>query len=102
MMGGDCIFENRNLLAGLGKKVPVVTGKHSAKTNGSLTDMVKTNTGTTTVYAMGYLLIYNKSIDMTGPTVCSLPTSSSSFLVSESRGRYFFPEGGFSPLEQVH
>ena len=41
MMGKDCVFEQRSLLAELGKKALVVTGKHSARKNGAYDDVVK-------------------------------------------------------------
>ena len=42
IMGEHCIFENRSLIAQLGKKALIVSGKHSAKANGAYDDAVKT------------------------------------------------------------
>lgn len=40
VMGKNCIKENPELFSDFGKKAIVVTGKHSAKANGSLNDIV--------------------------------------------------------------
>jgi alcohol dehydrogenase class IV len=90
VMGGDCIFENRDLLAGLGGKALIVTGKHSAKANGSLADMVKaleTN-------GQGYAL-YDKV--MSNPTVdCAFEAAD----LAKSEGCDFVAAlGGGSPLD---
>jgi alcohol dehydrogenase class IV len=41
VMGANCVFENRPLLAELGTKALIVTGKNSARTNGSLADAIR-------------------------------------------------------------
>jgi alcohol dehydrogenase class IV len=41
IMGDNCVAANRALLASLGKKALIVSGKNSARANGSLTDMTK-------------------------------------------------------------
>jgi alcohol dehydrogenase class IV len=41
VMGENCVFEKRALLAALGEKALVVTGKKSARTNGALDDTIK-------------------------------------------------------------
>ncbi|MFP3040738.1 iron-containing alcohol dehydrogenase [Treponema primitia] len=41
VLGADCIFSNRAFLGGLGKKALIVSGKNSARANGSLADTVK-------------------------------------------------------------
>jgi alcohol dehydrogenase class IV len=41
IMGENCVFQNRLLLKELGAKALIVTGKHSAKTNGSLGDTLQ-------------------------------------------------------------
>jgi alcohol dehydrogenase YqhD (iron-dependent ADH family) len=38
--GKDCIIQNRDLFRSLGKKALIVTGAHSAKRNGSLSDVI--------------------------------------------------------------
>jgi alcohol dehydrogenase class IV len=40
IMGDNCVFENRLLLKELGTKALIVTGKNSAKANGSLADAI--------------------------------------------------------------
>lgn len=53
VMGVDCIKSNADLLAAMGSKALIVTGKHSAKSNGSLDDMtevLKSNGQTFSVY----------------------------------------------------
>lgn len=39
IVGEDCVIKNSNLLKGIGKKALVVTGKRSAKLNGSMKDI---------------------------------------------------------------
>jgi alcohol dehydrogenase class IV len=41
VMGENCLFEQRSLLAQLGGKACIITGKRSAKTNGAYDDVVK-------------------------------------------------------------
>ena len=41
IMGDDCLFENRGLFTELGKKALIITGRNSAKKNGSYADTVK-------------------------------------------------------------
>ena len=41
LMGEDCLFQNRSFLAELGKKAFIVTGRSSAKLNGSYGDAVR-------------------------------------------------------------
>ncbi|MDR1389669.1 MAG: iron-containing alcohol dehydrogenase [Treponema sp.] len=41
IMGGDCVVKNRALLGELGKKALVVSGKNSARINGSYDDVAK-------------------------------------------------------------
>jgi alcohol dehydrogenase class IV len=41
VMGDNCVFENRFLLAELGAKALIVTGKNSARANGSLDDVTR-------------------------------------------------------------
>ncbi|GHV75863.1 alcohol dehydrogenase [Spirochaetia bacterium] len=41
IIGDDCIFSNRALLKDLGEKALIVSGKSSAKANGSLADMAR-------------------------------------------------------------
>jgi alcohol dehydrogenase class IV len=41
LMGDDCVFQNRLLLKELGTRALIVTGKNSARANGSLEDTLK-------------------------------------------------------------
>jgi alcohol dehydrogenase class IV len=41
LMGEDCLFQNRSFLAELGKKAFIVTGRSSAKLNGSYDDALR-------------------------------------------------------------
>ncbi|MDR3148226.1 MAG: iron-containing alcohol dehydrogenase [Treponema sp.] len=41
IMGDDCVAANRSLLESLGKKALIVSGRNSARANGSLADMTK-------------------------------------------------------------
>jgi alcohol dehydrogenase class IV len=41
LMGENCVFEHRGFLGCLGAKALLVTGKHSARANGALDDVVK-------------------------------------------------------------
>jgi alcohol dehydrogenase class IV len=62
-MGEDCIFENRDLLIGLGKKALIVTGENSAKASGSLADMVKALEANGQTYALYDKVMSNPTVD---------------------------------------
>jgi alcohol dehydrogenase class IV len=63
LMGGDCVFENRELLKELGKKALVVTGKRSAKENGALADVVKALEANGQGYALYDRVMSNPTVD---------------------------------------
>ena len=53
IVGGEhCIIDNASLLGGLGKKALIVTGRNSAKKNGSLDDVVKALAANGQAYAL--------------------------------------------------
>jgi alcohol dehydrogenase class IV len=61
--GENCIFENRNLLVGLGKKALIVTGKNSARANGSLADMVRALEANGQAYTLYDKVMSNPTVD---------------------------------------
>lgn len=63
LMGENCVLENRAVLAGLGKKALIVTGRNSAKTNGSLEDMKKALMANEQEYEVFDKVVSNPTVD---------------------------------------
>ena len=90
IMGEQCIFENRSLIARLGKKALIVSGKHSAKANGAFDDTVKTLKANGQDY-----VIYDKV--MTNPTdICVFEAGK---MARSSGCDFVLAIGGGSPMD---
>jgi alcohol dehydrogenase class IV len=63
LLGDDCVFENRGLLKELGEKALIVTGKKSAKENGSLADIIKSLEANGQRYALYDRVMSNPTVD---------------------------------------
>jgi alcohol dehydrogenase class IV len=63
VMGDDCLSGNRGLLQELGKKALIVTGRHSAKQNGALGDLVKTLEANGQSYGLFDKVMSNPTVD---------------------------------------
>ncbi|MDR2535047.1 MAG: iron-containing alcohol dehydrogenase [Treponema sp.] len=63
VMGNGCLWENRNFLKELGKKALIVTGKGSAKTNGSYNDLVKALEANGQTYTLYDQVMSNPTVD---------------------------------------
>jgi alcohol dehydrogenase class IV len=63
VIGDDCIFSNHVLLKDLGKKALIVSGKNSAKANGSLADMVRTLEANGQSYFLYDTVMSNPTVD---------------------------------------
>lgn len=63
IMGEDCIINNAQILNELGRKAIIVTGKNSAKINGSLIDVVSALTSNGQEYVIFDEVMANPTID---------------------------------------
>lgn len=63
IMGDNCVFENRGFLRDLGKKALIVTGRSSAKANGSYTDLIKALDANGQSYALYDRVMSNPTVD---------------------------------------
>lgn len=62
LLGDNCVRKNATILKGLGKKALLVTGKHSAKANGSQQDVIDALTSQGIAYAVFDKVEANPSI----------------------------------------
>jgi alcohol dehydrogenase class IV len=63
IIGDDCIYSNRALLKDLGKKALIVSGKNSARANGSLADMVRALEANGQSYCLYDRVMSNPTVD---------------------------------------
>lgn len=63
IMGNDCIAKNGEIISEFGKKAIIVTGKHSAKLNGSLKDVETVLTNNGQEYVLFDKVMANPTID---------------------------------------
>ncbi|MDR3161083.1 MAG: iron-containing alcohol dehydrogenase [Spirochaetaceae bacterium] len=61
--GENCVFENRAVLKDLGRRALIVTGKHSARANGSYADVVKALEANGQTYALYDQVVSNPTVD---------------------------------------
>ena len=61
--GAHCVFENRSLLKELGDRALIVTGKHSAKANGSYADVVKALEANGQTHVLYDRVVSNPTVD---------------------------------------
>ncbi|MDR2079646.1 MAG: iron-containing alcohol dehydrogenase [Treponema sp.] len=90
LMGEHCIVENRNRLAELGAKALIVTGKNSAKTNGSLADTIKALEAGNQTYH-----VFDKV--MSNPTVPCVYEGAA--IAREQKCDFVIALGGGSPMD---
>ncbi|GHV73212.1 alcohol dehydrogenase [Spirochaetia bacterium] len=63
IIGDDCVFGNRALLKDLGKKALIVSGKNSARANGSLADLVRALDANGQSYFLYDTVMSNPTVD---------------------------------------
>jgi alcohol dehydrogenase class IV len=90
VMGEDCIVNNGQLLKDLGKKAIIVTGKNSAKINGSLVDVVSTLTANGQEYVIFDDVMANPTID------CVYQGAA---MARKERADFVIAIGGGSPMD---
>lgn len=88
--GDDCINKNAGVLKAFGKKAMIVTGKHSAKVNGSLDDVIKALKSNGQEYC-----IFDKV--MSNPTI-AISYEGAEFAKSE-KVNFTIAIGGGSPMD---
>ncbi len=63
IMGEDCIVKNADILKKMGQKALVVTGRNSAKLNGSLTDVINALSSNKQAYVVFDKVMSNPTVD---------------------------------------
>ncbi len=63
LIGENCIKENQELFAGMGKKAMIVTGRHSAKVCGALDDVTEALQASGQTYVLYDRVMNNPSVD---------------------------------------
>ncbi|MDR1031375.1 MAG: iron-containing alcohol dehydrogenase [Treponema sp.] len=90
IMGDNCIFEHRSLLKELGDKALIVTGKRSAKANGSYRDLVKALEANGQAYCLYDQVMSNPTVD------CVFEAAA---LARQERCDWVIAIGGGSPMD---
>jgi alcohol dehydrogenase class IV len=88
--GQRCLLDNHTLLAELGEKALIVTGKHSAKTNGSLSDAEKALDQNGQKWALYDKVMSNPTLD------CALEIARA---IEDARCDFVLAIGGGSPMD---
>lgn len=89
-MGEDCVKNNGPIISKMGKKALIITGKHSAKMNGSLDDIINVLSSNGQTWAL-----YDKI--MSNPTIESV-YEGAAFVRSE-QADFIIGVGGGSPMD---
>lgn len=90
ILGNDCVIKNASSFKDFGKKAIIVTGKNSAKLNGSLSDVLKA----LEINGQDYVL-YDKV--MANPTVDCVYDGAK--VASENHADFLIAIGGGSPMD---
>lgn len=90
VMGENCVFENRELFAGLGKKSMLVTGRNSAKLSGAQADVEKALVTNGQAWALYDRVMSNPSIECIREIVNVIAAEQCDFVIAI---------GGGSPLD---
>ncbi len=90
VFGKDCVMQHKDLLPSFGKKALIVTGEHSAKSNGSQSDVINALTANGMEY-----VIFDKV--MSNPTIpCAYEGAA---LAKETGADFVIAIGGGSPMD---
>jgi alcohol dehydrogenase class IV len=90
VMGENCVFKNRELFAGLGKKAMLVTGRNSAKQNGAQADVEKALVANGQAWALYDKVMSNPNVECIREIVNVIAAEQCDFVIAI---------GGGSPLD---
>jgi alcohol dehydrogenase class IV len=90
IMGNGCIAANSGLLADMGKKALIVTGRHSAKANGSLVDVIAVLNANKQEYVIFDSVMANPTIECAYAGAAFARENSADFVIAI---------GGGSPMD---
>ncbi|MDR2418242.1 MAG: iron-containing alcohol dehydrogenase [Treponema sp.] len=90
VMGENCVFENRELFAGLGKKALLVTGRKSAKLSGAQADVEKALAANGQARALYDKVMSNPSVECIREIASVIAAEQCNFVIAI---------GGGSPLD---